>query len=195
MAVADAAGVEMTGRFDPSAFIAAEVSQTVAAPCDGFSATFATPKTPDFREVLGVLPQSVASVATVAGGNAEKLPWDDDLLPWAAGRRPPFATPEVWDALTSAALDISRTWGPQAVEMGWTSLDLFGCWRRPWFRRLDCNGLVKCVVGLLTPVRVTGIDPKGAELSDHTGPIMRYYRMDMPFSVNLWEGYSMPTGP
>lgn len=123
------------------------------------------------------------------------MPWDDDLIPWANGKAPPFARPIVWDELTNEAVSISQRWGAQAIEAGWSSLDLFGCYRRPWFRRLDCNGLVASIVGLLTPVRLTDITPDHADLTDYRGNVLRYLRREKPGAVHLWEAYSMRTGP
>jgi hypothetical protein len=139
--------------------------------------------------------QSVANVATVAGGDAGNHPWSADLLAWASGRRPPFAQPVIWDALINEALTISRAWGDRAIAAGWSSLDLFGCYRRPQYRRLDCNGLVAGIVGLVTPVRLTDITPGHADLTDHHGNVMRHYRRAKPEAVHLWEAYVMRTGP
>lgn len=185
----------MTTVFDPSAFIAAEVSQSVAKRSDTFTMARHREEGAEICAFRDDPCQSVASVATVAGGEPENHPWSVDLITWASGRAPAFVRPVVWDELTNEALAISKRWGAKAIECGWSSLDLFGCYRRPWFRRLDCNGLVASIVGLLTPVRLTDLTPDHADLTDHHGNIMRHYRRDKPEAVHLWEAYVMPTGP
>lgn len=185
----------MTAVFDPSAFIAAEVSQSVATRSDTFTMSRRPEEMADFRAFRDDGRQSVATVATVAGGEDENHPWSADLIEWASRRPPAFAKPILWDELTNEALSISRIWGAKAIAAGWSSLDLFGCYKRPLFRRLDCNGLVANIVGLLTPVRVTEITPDYAELQDYRGTILRHRRFDKSDSVHLWEAYVMTNGP
>lgn len=185
----------MIEAFDPSAFILAERSQTLAEPCKDFAASFAKPKPAEIRHSERVPDQTLATIATLAPAPAEKMPWDDNLIPWANGRPPAFAKPIVWDELTNEALSVSRKWGRIALDAGWSSLDLFGCYRRPQYRRIDCNGLVASIVGLLTPVRLTALDADGADLTDHHGNVMRHYRRDKPGAVHLWEAYVMRAGP
>ncbi|APZ98055.1 hypothetical protein BWQ93_05850 [Sphingopyxis sp. QXT-31] len=123
------------------------------------------------------------------------MPWDGYLLPWSGSPCPSFIRPEIFDEITNEAVAVSRRWGAQAIEAGWSTIDLFGCWRHPQYRRVDCNGLVASIVGLLTPVRVTALSPTRADLTDHLGNVMRFYRRPMPFAVHLWEAYAMPAGP
>lgn len=188
----------MTDHFDASAFILAERSQTLAPECKDFAAGFEPPKPAEIRQSDNVPDETLATIATLAPTPAEIMPWDDLLLPWAEGPRPHFVRPEVWDELTNEAVAISRKWGPIAIAAGWSSLDLFGCYRRPQFRRLDCNGLVASIVGLLTPVRLTALASEHADLTTSNGDVMRYrrsLRADLPCSVHLWEAYVMTTGP
>lgn len=165
-----------------------------------FSADFGGRKRTDFCRIPDIEEETLAGLATLAGPDAEKkksdpMPWDDYLIPWANGRAPAFAKPVVWDELTNEALSVSRKWGRRALDAGWTSVDLFGCWKRPQHRRSDCNGLVAGIVGLLTPVRITAVTPEYAELQDHRGTILRHYRFEKPDAVHLWEAYTMRTGP
>lgn len=83
----------------------------------------------------------VASVATVAG-------WREGIafmlaLPMRAGygiRR--------WQRLQRGFKDFDKRWLEKAHALGWTSRDLFGCYRNPKAGRLDCNGLVYGLDGL-----------------------------------------------
>lgn len=188
----------MTEHFDASTFILAERSQTLAPACEDFAAGFSERKPTEICHFADAKEQTLATIATLAPPRAETTPWDDALIPWAEGPRPPFVKPEVWDELTNEAIVIARKWGSTAIAAGWSSLDLFGCYRRPWCHRLDCNGLVASIVGLLTPVRLTAITGEHADLTTSNGDVMRFrrsLRTDLPCSVHLWEAYAMTTGP
>lgn len=188
----------MTEHFDASTFILAERSQTLAAGCKDFVADFDRPKPAENRRSVAAPRDTLAQIATLAPVPAEIMPWDDLLLPWAESRCPGFIRPEVFDEIANEAVAFSRKWGSKAIAAGWSTLDLFGCYRRPQFRRVDCNGLVASVVGLLTPVRITEITPAYAELIAHHGSVMRFrpeHRAKLPCSVHLWEAYAMTTGP
>lgn len=188
----------MTELFDASAFILAERSQTLAPVCKDFAADFGEPIAAEIRHSDRVPDETLATIATLAATPAEIMPWDDLLLPWAEGPRPHFVKPEVWDELTNEAVAFSRNWGTKAIAAGWSSLDLFGCYRRPWFRRIDCNGVVATIVGMLTPMRVMAVCEAYIEIADHRGNGMRFRprdRANLSCSVHLWEAYVMTTGP
>lgn len=188
----------MTEHFDASAFVLAERSQTLAPECKDFSGDFGAPKAAENSHFDDAPEKTLAQIATLAPVPAEFMPWDDELLSWAASPRPHFVKPEVWDELTNEAVAFSRVWGPKAIAAGWSSFDLFGCYRRPWFRRLDCNGVIATIVGMLTPMRVTAVCEAHIEIADHRGNGMRFRprdRANLSCSVHLWEAYVMTTGP
>lgn len=185
----------MADGFDASAFITAERSQAVARPSYSFSADFEQPKAAENQHCETEEPAALAEIATIAAGAGENLPWADDLRAWASSKCPAFIAPAVWNKITADAVSVSREWGAIAVDAGWSSLDLFGCHRRPQYRRLDFNGLVATFSGLLTPFQITAILPGYAELADRHGAVLRFRRPIKPGSVHLWEGYRMPGGP
>lgn len=188
----------MADLFDPSAFIAAEQpleSQGIAENSYAPPGDAQAPKRAEKRGFATPDPGRLARIATLAEGDGEKLPWDDALTSWVAAPPPDFVRPEHWDEITHEALAVSRVWGATALAAGWTSLNLFGCHSRPQFRRLDHNGLVATIVGLLSPVRITALTSACAELSDHNGTVMRYRPRDKPAAVHLWEAYAMPAPP
>lgn len=108
---------------------------------------------------------------------------------------PDDVRPEIWDELIGEVWDVHRNWGAQALELDWSALDLFGCNPNPSARRLDRDGLVVAIAGILTPLRVTQIERDHALLSDHRGNILRHRRQRALGGVLLWEAYPMTTGP
>lgn len=188
----------MASRFDPSAFIEAEssqLSQTLASNSEWRHDAKIASKTAKNRDFETAPTPALATLATLAGADPEKLPWTDELESWASNSCPDFTPPNVWDEITHEAVAVSRTWGRIALDAGWSSLDLFGCHNRPQYRRRDRNGLVQTIVNLLTPVRIVRLTSAWAELVDRNGSVMRYRRRKKLGSVHLWEAYVMPNGP
>lgn len=197
------AGHPMTApAFDPSRFIQAEaarLTQTVAT-------LAAAPETvADFAMVLetaeisGFSDQrapSLATIATIAAPQFEiQYPFDSALVDFITQPCPPGVRPEAWDEITGETEAVRQRWTDHAISLGWTSLDLFGCHRNPFARRVDRDGLVASITGLLTPVRITSITATYAELTPFRGAPMRHRRMHRPGQVHLWEAYGMTGGP
>ena len=80
---------------------------------------------------------------------------------------------------------VERRWPHRALELGWTTADLFGCDRRaPWYR-LDRSGLVL----ILGDHEVVELDTGVATLGTRAGSVLRYRRRppaEPPVAL-LWE--------
>ena len=188
--------------FDPSRFIQAEAerkAQTVAtlATAQETVADFAmVPETAENRQFSGFVGHSLATIATIAVPAVEnRYPFDADLAAFIAQPCPPGIRPETWDEITGETDAVRQRWADHAIGLGWTSLDLFGCNPNPFARRVDRDGLVASITGLLTPVRITSITAANAELTPFRGAPMKYHRMYRPGQVHLWEAYRMEGGP
>ena len=80
---------------------------------------------------------------------------------------------------------VERRWLHRALELGWSTADLFGCDQRaPWYR-LDRSGLVLILEGH----EVVKIDSRVATLGTRVGSVLRYRRRppaEPPVAL-LWE--------
>jgi hypothetical protein len=100
----------------------------------------ATPETAVFCGSQGGSTSSVASVASVAN-------WKLGIELMANGRRPEGMQERAWRELVMDARILLQNWGPDLVELGWTTLEVFGVnpnWRH---RRLDVPGLAYLLRG------------------------------------------------
>lgn len=188
----------MSSRFDPSAFLAAEQSQlspTVATVADGWGWEPKSQKTAEKRGFQPTAAPSVATIATVAGVGAKNLPWTLGVTSFVERSAPADMREDAWDELVNEVWDVHQKWGEQAVDLGWSSLDLFGCNPDPSARRVDRDGLVIAIVGILTPLRIIRLERDHAALSDHRQNLLRHPRQRASGAVHLWEAYSMTTGP
>ena len=84
---------------------------------------------------------------------------------------PESCSTERWEALQEDSYCFLRDWAPQAHELGWTALDLFGVHPvKPW-ERFDCMGLVPLLNGAavvaLSDIEATIEKPNGARLTYH----------------------------
>lgn len=187
----------MASAFDPSAFIAAEErEQSLATPASDFAFAPATPKRAENRHSRPAEDSTLAEVATLAGVPDETLPWSAELLRFTDRPCPEGIRDDYWDELTQESWSVSREWGRQALDLGWTSLDLFGCnpIPFPFGRRVDRDGLVMALVGLLTPVRIVEVTVATAVLRDRHST-MTFRRKPMLGAVHLWDAYAMRSGP
>jgi hypothetical protein len=108
---------------------------------------------------------------------------------------PDRVRPDVWDELVNEAHVVSRRWGRQALGFGWSPLDLFGCNPDPYARRVDRDGLVACIVGFSTPMKLTELTAPWAVLADMNGVTMRWRPGNRQGQAFLWDAYSMASGP
>jgi hypothetical protein len=80
---------------------------------------------------------------------------------------------------------LERRWLHAALDLGWSTADLFGCDQRaPWYR-LDRSGLVL----LLGGHEIVELSSDVAALRTRTGPVLRYRRRppaELPVAL-LWE--------
>lgn len=189
----------MASRFDPSAFIEAEreqVSQTLAAVEQDLVGFSFQPETAEICAAAGPDRATVARIAAIAGVAADALPWAQDLEAFVDRPCPADVRPEYWDELTNEAWSISRQWGATACAAGWSSLDIFACNPDPSARRVDRDGLVLGVVGMIAPMRVIDVTSEYAALQDRHGSVLRHRpSLRAPGAVHLWEAYPMIAGP
>ena len=116
---------------------------------------------------------------------------DDTLQAWLEGCRDlPSAPPagfsdQRWVRIVGRVDDFLDRWAETAIDLGWTTLDVFGCDEAAPDRRFDCMGLVL----LLDRCRIVGIDAAGADLASTIGDArQRFRRRPMPpGTVPLWQ--------
>lgn len=80
---------------------------------------------------------------------------------------------------------VESRWLHEALDLGWTTADVFGCdGRAPWYR-LDRAGLVLLIGG----DEIVELDPSHAALRTCTGSVLRYRRRPpaKPPVALLWE--------
>lgn len=173
----------------------AERSQAIAASswsADGWSFD---PEAEKNRQKAPTRPVPIAEVATVAAQKAEPLPWDDRLAGFIALPCPADVDAEKWDELQGEAEIISRRWGHAALAAGWSEIDIFGCDRKPFSRRLDRHGLVISIVKFAVPLRIIDITPAAAILQGPRDEILRHYIRPREGRILLWDAYPTESGP
>lgn len=185
----------MASAFDPSAFLAAEAAareQTLAG-----GAILSAPeqeawKPAEKRESLTPAEPALAAIAGIARG-AGDLPWSSDLARLLASPSPDGVNEDWWGKLVAAIARLDREWGRQALDCGWSSVDLFGCnpVPFPFARRLDRDGLAMRLIDGLT---VIALDRDGATLKERRATL-RFRRRPLPGAVHLWEAYLLGHGP
>jgi hypothetical protein len=185
------------GKFDPSRFIQAErersqLSQpsheTVAA-VDTFAGA---DKDYDFRRFRAERAETVAK-SQLSQPPGDEFPWSAGLVTLQDLRRPIAISEKTWDRMVWLALDLSAKWGRQALDLGWTPLELFGCHSNPLARRVDRDGLAISLAKLDT--ELTDITTTHAAMRDRCGSVLKYYRMARDQRAFLWEAFAFPSGP
>jgi hypothetical protein len=98
---------------------------------------------------------------------------------------------ERWRRIIDATGVFLHRWAETAIELGWTTLDVFGCADAAPAQRFDCMGLVL----LLDRCRIADIDAAGADLVATTNEArLRFRRRAMPKgTVPLWRVGKKPT--
>jgi len=136
--------------------------------------------------------KSVTIVTTVTTPPAPDLPWTAGLQVLSSLPRPPFRSAEEWDQLVFDAVRFDRDWGRQAFDLGWSTLQLFGCNSPPWTNRLDQHGVVALLWGRpVLDVTADTIDIDAGHDRRH-----RYRRGNLlRESVPLWVAYDLPRPP
>lgn len=187
----------MVSRFDPTRFIEAERSQSVAAAATEFAWAPEAPKAAEICSSYSPARPTVATLATIAAPADENLPWHADLASFVDRPCPAEVQASFWTNLLEEAWDTSRTWGAKALSAGWRAIDLFGCnpLPHPFARRVDRDGLVVMTANLLSRVRITNLDAHHAELTDAHGAVMRFRPPVSPGAVLVWDAYPLTSGP
>jgi TubC N-terminal docking domain len=94
--------------------------------------------------------------------------------------------PQRWPRVRSdAARLVERGWAREALALGWTAADLFGCDRRAPWHRLDRAGLLLLTGGH----EIIELTEDVAALRTSTGSVLRYRRRPpaTPPVALLWE--------
>jgi hypothetical protein len=94
--------------------------------------------------------------------------------------------PQRWPRVQrDAARLVEGGWAQQALGLGWTPADLFGCDQRAPWHRLDRAGLILLTGGH----EIVEITPDVAALRTSTGSVLRYRRRPLarPPAALLWE--------
>lgn len=87
------------------------------------------------------------------------------------------------------AQSFERTWLDQAVKLGWTMQEMFGCWRSPLAARLDCDGLVHGLDGRV----IQSLDAdKAVIVADKSGRTTWTFQrgFDRSAAVPIWTAYA-----
>jgi hypothetical protein len=94
--------------------------------------------------------------------------------------------PQRWPRVQrDAARLVEGGWAQQALGLGWTAADLFGCDQRAPWHRLDRAGLVLLTGGH----EIVEVTPDVAALRTSTGSVLRFRRRPpaRPPVMLLWE--------
>ncbi len=139
------------------------------------------PETAENRHSQAEAPESVASVASVADCRAGV-----GLL----ASLPPFEyIPRAdWDTLVADAEAFERMWLDEAIEKGWSLLEMFGCNRRPFplARRLDLDGLVVSLNGRT----IESIAADHAVIRERRNTLRFFRTFDFRGAVPIWVAYA-----
>jgi hypothetical protein len=89
-----------------------------------------------------------------------------------------------WRGLIGDAELFLPTWGRQAADLGWTTLDLFGVYPRAPAARFSCMGLLL----LINVGRVIAITTESAVIEKQSGARLTYARRPPEAEcVPVWE--------
>jgi hypothetical protein len=145
------------------------------------------------RELIAVLsPQVAADVvndlderaAIIEYGAGVPRVWAEGYAALASMPAPTGFSPKRWQRIIDATGTFLDRWAAEAIECGWSDLDVFGCNPDRPDARFDCMGLVL----LLDRCEVVSIDKGGADLVTATGARQRYRRRPLPSdTVSLWQ--------
>lgn len=180
--------------FDPSGAVAAEAA-SVANRSRSVAAAGPEPRVPNSSELLlkaaldagGVASvASVANFSTICRAGVKKL----QRLP-----KPSWEGPLAWAELQADAAAFERCWLDDAIKLGWSIEEMFGCWRNPRAGRLDAMGLVPILSGRAVMevterwASIRGLRPKDTmryQLYPFTGATQRF---DRSAAVPIWIAY------
>jgi hypothetical protein len=98
--------------------------------------------------------------------------WRDGFTLLDANRPPAGFTSAEWRCTIRDAELFLSTWGRQAVDLGWTTLDVFGVHRLAPVARYSCMGLLPLIQG----GRVIAITAESARIEQPSGARLTYTR-------------------
>ena len=109
--------------------------------------------------------------------------WADGLATLNAMTTPPDIPEARWSRIVDNAARFADRWGRQAVDLGWSVRDVFGCHPdRPW-GRTDQAGLV----WLIGDHEVVAITDDTAVIQTSTGNRLTYYRRGQAGEALMWQ--------
>jgi hypothetical protein len=110
--------------------------------------------------------------------------WADGFAALSRMRSPSGFSLQRWRRIIDAASIFLDRWGNDAVQCGWSDLDVFGCDPDRPDARFDCMGLAL----LLDRAEVIALDHEGATLKTQAGSELRYRRRPLPAGTALlWD--------
>jgi hypothetical protein len=133
-------------------------------------------------------PANDAAPETLVVPGATGLPQEiaDGVHAILAAEGAPGVPPQRWPQVQrDAARLVEGGWVHQALALGWTAADLFGCDQRaPWYR-LDRSGLLLLIGGH----DIVELNAKEAALRTSTGSVLRFRRRPpaSPPVILLWK--------
>lgn len=134
--------------------------------------------------------ENVATVASVANNSEVAAA----IMRMGSYPPPSFRSKEGWATLLDDIRHVAGEYLSPALAMGWTLQDLFGCYRKPWCRRVDLNGLALFLHGQ----RIDAFEPNRAVIANRAGPACVFYRhspaSSQPFDRSgawlVWDAYA-----
>lgn len=142
----------------------------------------------DFRQFQRERADSVTIVTAFPGGEL----WADGLERLHTLAKPAWLPADRWEELQFDAVRFVRDWGAEALRLGWTNLELFGCNPNPRARRLDNDGLIKLLHGR----RITAIDDSAATIDAGRGDLLRFRKGKLLLTaVPIWVAFASESGP
>ena len=91
-------------------------------------------------------------------------------------------SPSAWSDLLADGAAFLKTWGNQAMQLGWRDVDVFGVHPVKPGARVGCWGLVLTIQG----GNVIAITDKSATIRRRSGAILIWRRFDVE-QVPLWQ--------
>ena len=122
-----------------------------------------------------------AAIAEHDGGLPRE--WAEGLATLSTMATPPDIPEGRWSRIIDNAARFADRWGRQAVDLGWSVRDVFGCHpTRPW-KRIDQAGLV----WLIGDHEVVAITADTAVLMTPCGNRQTYYRRGQAGQTLIWQ--------
>jgi hypothetical protein len=150
---------------------------TPFAPLNSFNSFLSSPET-DQRDDLE------ERAALIEHGAEVPKRWAEGFAVMSAMPAPAGFSARRWQRIVDATGSFLDRWANEAVQCGWSDLDVFGCNPDRPDARFDCMGLVT----LLDRAEVIALDHEGATLKTQIGSQLRYRRRPLPTgTVSLWD--------